>query len=150
MIDRIVRALAAAVTVLFLLPSGARAEQFKDFGEYVIHYNTINTSFLSAQVARKYGIQRSDRRAMINLTVQKKGENDKTTPIKADIDATATNLTGQLRDIALRAVEDGEAIYYIGEFTVENEEVLNFHIDVKPEGAANRLNLEFREQFYVR
>lgn len=150
MTNRIVRALAAAVTVLFLLPAGVRAEQFKDFGEYIVHYNTINTSFLSARVAREYGIQRSDRRAMLNLTVQKKTADNQTKAVRAQVDGTATNLTGQLRQLNLRAVEDGEAVYYIGEFGIENEEVLNFHIDLKPEGAAQPLSLEFREQFYVR
>lgn len=149
MIHRIVRAFVAAVTVLFLLPSGVHAEQFKDFGEYRVHYNTINTSFLSAQVAREYGIQRSDRRAMLSLTVQRK-EGEKTVPIKADIEAQATNLTGQLRQVSLRAVEDGEAIYYIGEFGIENEEVLNFQVDLKPQGASDAISLQFREQFYVR
>lgn len=149
MINRIVRAFVGAVTVLFLLPTGVHAEQFKDFGEYKVHYNTINTSFLSAQVARQYGIQRSDRRAMLSLTVQRK-EGDKTVPVKADIEARATNLTGQLRQVSLRAVEDGEAIYYIGEFGIENEEVLNFQVDLKPQGTSDGLSLQFREQFYVR
>ena len=149
MTHRIVRALAAAVTVLFLIPSGARAEQFKEFGDYIVHYNTINTSFLSARVAREYNIQRSNRRAMLNIAVQKKS-GGKTTPVNADIEVTAVNLNGQLRQVDMRAVADGEAVYYIGELGFENEETLNFTVAIKPQGAAETLQLKFREQFYLR
>lgn len=150
MTNRIVRALATVVTVLFLMPMGAHAEQFKQFGDYIVHYNTINTSFLSAQVAREYNIQRSNSRAMLNIAVQKKTGAHKTTPVHAKIKVTASNLSGQLRQVAMRSVEDGDAVYYIGELGIENKEVLNFHVEIKPEGASQTLNLEFTEQFFVR
>ncbi len=150
MSNRIVRAFAFAVTVMFLLPISAHAEQFKQFGDYIVHYNTINTSFLSAQVAREYDIQRSNSRAMLNIAVQKKTDKPQNQAVRAEIEVTATNLNGQQRQVAMRSVEDGEAVYYIGELGVENEEVLNFHVKVRPEGASRTLELQFSEQFFVR
>lgn len=149
MIGRIVRVLLA-LTTLSLLSAGVRAEQFKEFGDYIVHYNTINTSFLSADVARKYNIQRSNRRAMLNIAVQKKADGSTGEPIRAALQVRATNLSGQLRQVPMRAVEDGDAVYYIGELSIENEEVLNFQVEVRPEGASRAFDLQFREQFFVR
>lgn len=147
--ERILRMLAGALIALSLVPVGARAEQFQQFGEYVVHYNTINTSFLSAQVAREYGIRRSGNRAMLNVAVQK-GSNGPIEPLRATISVVATNLSGQLRHVDMRAVEDGDAVYYIGELPIEDGDVLDFDVQVQPEGSAQPLQLRFREQFFVR
>lgn len=147
---RLVHIFALIVTALCLLPFGARAEQFKQFGDYIVHYNTINTSFLSAQVAREYNIQRSSSRAMLNIAVQKKSDKPQNTPVRAEIEVTATNLNGQQRQVAMRAIEDGEVVYYIGELGIENEEVLNFNVHVRPQGSSKTFDLQFSEQFFVR
>lgn len=147
--ERIVRALAIVTLALALFPYKAAAEQFERFGDYVVHYNTINTSFLSAQVAREYGIKRSGYRAMLNIAVQR-GTDGEPTPVRADMTVLATNLTGQLREVDMRAVEDGEAVYYIGELGIEDGEVLDFEVRIRPEGHPQTLTLRFREQFFVR
>jgi len=147
--ERIVRVLAVALIALSLLPAGVRAEQFQQFGEYVVHYNTINTSFLSAQVAREYGIRRSGHRAMLNVAVQRTS-NGKINPVRARMSVVATNLSGQLREVDMRAVEDGEAVYYIGELPIEDGDVLDFDVRVQPADSSQSLDLRFREQFFVR
>lgn len=147
--NRVLRMIMGALMALSLLPSGAGAEQFREFGDYVVHYNTINTSFLSAEVARKYGIRRSGHRAMLNVAVQRRGQGG-IEPVRAELAVTATNLSGQLRNVAMRAVEDGEAVYYIGELGVEDGEVLDFVVEVRPQDHPRPLTLRFREQFFVR
>ena len=133
----------------FALP--ALAQQMEQFGNYKVHYNTLNTNQLSPDIASVYGIQRAGTQAMLNITVldmstgEPMGE-----PVKAEIDATATNLTGQRRDIDLRKVEDQGAIYYIGQFRIHDEESLNFDVKVKPEGHDGApFELQFRQQFYT-
>ena len=143
------RGLATALVALVFLPLSAGAEQFRQFGDYDVHYNTINTSFLSAQVAREYNIRRSGHRAMLNIAVQKRTDG-RTTPVRADMSVTATNLNGQLRSVDMRAVDDAEAVYYIGELAIEDGEVLDFNVQVLPQGEARPLELRFREQFFVR
>jgi hypothetical protein len=63
---------------------------------------------------------------------------------------TATNLTGQRRDIELRRIDDQGAIYYIGQFRIHDEETLNFDVLVQPSGAEDGpYELKFRQQFYT-
>lgn len=126
------------------------AQQSQDFGDYVVHYNALNTNLLPPQVAQGYGIQRSSSRALLNVTVLKKVMGSPGTPVSASITATGTNLTGQVRDIAIRKVDDSEgAIYYLGEFPVHNLETYRFDIKVKIEGEDDPLVVKFKQQFYT-
>ncbi|HKL51251.1 MAG TPA: DUF4426 domain-containing protein [Wenzhouxiangellaceae bacterium] len=125
----------------------ALAQQSQEFGDYEVHYNTLNTNMLSPEIASVYGIQRAGTQAMLNVTVLQK---DNREPTEARITATATNLTGQRRDIELRQINDQGAIYYIGQFRIHNEETLNFNVEVQPENHDGApFQLQFRQQFFT-
>ena len=119
------------------------------FGDHVVHFSTQPTTMLTPEVARAYGITRSENRAMLNVAVLRRGEAASGTPVSATVTVQASNLLGQDKNIALREARDGEAIYYIGEFTVSNEEVVNFNIAVQPEGADQAHELSFKQQFFT-
>ena len=128
----------------------SEAQQSQDFGEYVVHYNALNTNLLPPQVAQGYGIQRSSSRALLNVTVLKKVMGSPGTPVSATVTATGTNLTGQTRDIEIRKIDDSEgAIYYLGQFPVHNLETYRFDIQVRIEGEPDPLVVKFKQQFYT-
>jgi hypothetical protein len=134
-----------------LAPStNTEAQQSQDFGDYVVHYNALNTNFILPQVAQGYGIKRSSSRALLNITLLKKVTDNPGTPVKAVVTASGTNLTGQRREIEIREIKDAEgAIYYIGEFPVHNLETYNFTVEVQAEGEDEPLVVKFRQQFYT-
>ena len=133
--------LLAALTTLT-----AQAQQAMDFDDYSIHYNALNSSLITPEVAKAYGIRRSDSRALINISVLKKG-GDAT---RAQVTATGRNLTGQTRKVEMREVNEGDgAIYYIGELSVRNMETFDFTVLVTPEGNDKPYTVEFRQQFYT-
>lgn len=133
-----------------LAPVAGFAQQSQDFGEYVVHYNALNTNLLPPQVAQGYKIVRSPNRALLNVTVLKKVMDTPGTPVAAAVTATATNLTGQLREIAIREIRDGEgAIYYIGEFPVHNLETYRFEVHVGIAEEPEPLVVRFKQQFYT-
>jgi len=128
----------------------SEAQQAQDFGDYVVHYNALNTNLIPPQVAQGYGIQRSSSRALVNITVLKKVMDTPGTPVAALVTANGTNLTGQTREIKIRKVEDSEgAIYYLGEFPVHNLETYRFTIEVAVEGEDEPLVVKFKQQFYT-
>jgi len=98
---------------------------------------------------REYGIKRSKNRGMINVAVLNKIMGTAGKPVAADVTAVASNLTGQKRNINLREVREGTAIYYIGDFPITHEEVLRFTVTVKPEGQADTYEVKFKQQFYT-
>jgi hypothetical protein len=122
-----------------------------DFGAYIIHVNVMTTSGLTPEIAKSYGITRSENTALVNLVVLKKpmgaGQN---VPIKATVDLTAANLTGQLKSVDIREIEDASSIYYISEVDVDDKETINFDFDVLPEGEDRPLLVRFSHQFYTR
>jgi hypothetical protein len=131
-------------------PLTGTAQQSQDFGEYVVHYNTLNTNLIPPQVAQGYGIQRSSSRALLNVTVLKKVMDTPGTPVNAQVTANGTNLTGQRRDIEIRKIEDPEgAIYYIGELPVHNLETYRFNVQVSVEGEEDPLVVKFKQQFFT-
>jgi hypothetical protein len=125
-------------------------ETFRDFGNYEVHYNAVRTDALPAEVARSYGIQRSANRVMLTVTVlHKEAAHAPRKPVEADVKVDAYNLNGQLKNLELRRVSEGEAIYYIGEASIGGAEILVFDLAVTPTGEAAPLTLKFKREFYA-
>jgi len=138
-----------AALTLGLNAPGAQADNSKDFGDYVVHYNALATDLLTPEVAREYHITRSQNNGMVNITVLKKVLGSPGQPVHARVEVTATNLNGQMRTIHMREVREGNAIYYLGEFGVANEETIRFNVRVQPQGTMNALPVEFSQDFYT-
>src|SRR6056297_2805310 len=119
------------------------------FGDYIVHFNAQSTTMLPAQVARAFGIQRSENRAMLNITILRRSEGADDTAVEAEVDVAASNLLGQVKNVRLRELREGEAIYYIGEMTVADEEIIKFDMAVQPEGLERPYEFSFKQQFYT-
>jgi hypothetical protein len=133
-----------------LSPLGVLAENSQDFGDYVIHYNALATDMLPPAVARDYHITRSQNRGMLNITVLKKVLGSPGQPVHARVEASARNLAGQDRTINMREIREGNAIYYIGEFGVANEETLKFKVRARPQGERDFFEVDLSQDFYTR
>jgi len=145
------KTLLQALTLLAAMSSfAATAQQALQFDDYTVHYNALNSSLISPEVAKTYGIRRSASRALINISVLKSTENQLPIAVKATVTASGRNLTGQTREVEMREIkEGGDAIYYIGELSVRNMETFDFTVVVTPEGQSKPYEVKFRQQFYT-
>ncbi len=126
-------------------------KSYGEFGQFVIYVNAMTTAGLTPEVAKNYGIVRSENTGLVNLVVlQKSNELGQDKPVKAAIELSAANLTGQLKPVEIREIEDGQSIYYIGEVSVDDQETINFDFDVRPEGSNRALLVRFSHQFYTK
>lgn len=130
-------------------PALRSTESFRDFGDYVVHFNAISTNQLTPDIARQYGIVRSDSRAMLNVSIIRKEAGTIGRAVPGSVAASAVNLTGQHKNLTLREINEGDAVYYIGELPVANEETLVFSIDVTPMNESSRFSVRYMKQFYV-
>ena len=130
-------------TVPVAEPAGA---SFAEIGNHVVHFSAQSTDQLPPEIARAYNIVRSKNRAMLNVSVLESGTN---TPVTADVAVKTVNLTGQMKNVTMRMIQEQEAIYYIGETPVANQETLIFDISVTPHGEAEASNVRFKRQFYT-
>jgi len=124
-------------------PAGATSI---DIGDHVVHFSAQSTDQLPPEVARAYDIVRSKNRAMLNVSVLHKADN---TSVAADVTVKTVNLTGQLKNITMRIINEQDAIYYIGEVPVANRETLIFDIRVIPEGVESASDVRFKRQFFT-
>jgi len=135
--------------LLFAIFSGSvYAENSKQFGDYVIHYNSFRSDTLTPEIAKAYSLTRRNNRMVVNITVQKK-DGDVTRPVKAKVSGFASNLTGQVKDLEFKEIHDGEAIYYLAQSQVSNHETLKFDITATPKGETLVAKLKFQQKFYT-
>jgi hypothetical protein len=127
----------------------SNAETSQVFGDYTIHYNAFNSDVLQPSMAEAYGIVRSKNRGMLTITVIKKDSIPTGTPVRAKVTASASNLTGQFREFKIREINEKDSIYYMSVFHVAHEEMLDFVLQVLPEGGTQAYTVKFRQQFYT-
>jgi hypothetical protein len=135
-----------SATVPRAQPAGATSV---DIGDFVLHFSAQSTDQLPPEIARAYNIVRSKNRAMLNVSIIRKSDN---VPVAGQIAVKTVNLTGQLKSVTMRKIEepgDVVAIYYIGETPVANRETLIFDITVTPEGATGASDVRFKREFYT-
>lgn len=120
----------------------------EDFGDYSIHYQAVNSTFINADIARQYGIVRSDRRAFLNISVLKNQEDGSSSPVPAVVEGGKRNLLGQAGNIDFREIREGQAIYYIGEFDYSNAEIVRFRLEVTPEDSSSSYDISWETRMY--
>jgi hypothetical protein len=127
---------------LLLLTGLAQAQGVRSAGDYQIHYSALPSGFLTAEVARQYGILRSRLHGVLLVSVKRAGE-----PVQARIEAQAGPGGGKLQPLSLRAVETDGVISYIGSFTIADGESRQFRLLISlPE--QEPLEIVFSQQFF--
>ena len=123
------------------------AEQTVTQGPWVLHYMTMNTTDLTPEIAKIYGVERSKRRGLLMLNLQHRD-----VPLQSvehRTEGTIRNLIGQDRGDAPRRVQEREAIYTLVEYRYSHLETLRFDFSVLPQGETTPLRLQFSQQLFT-
>jgi hypothetical protein len=79
----------------------------------------------------------------------KKAEGAPDVPVPGKVSASAVNLNGQAKNLSVREIREGEAIYYVGDVSISGEEILVFSIEAQPADASGApMAVRFQRQFY--
>ena len=132
-----------------LTPLSALAENSTTAGGFTIHHNAFPTSTLTPEVAKAYGIQRSKVRGMLNVSVIKEKEGTTGASVPARVEVKTLILTGQTSRLPMREIKEQDAVYYVGEFPVQNGEKINFVIEATPEGTTEAFVINMEQQFFT-
>ena len=146
MIRRFQLLLVLSVAVFSASTRADTARDAERFGDYLIHTNALPTQALGVDMARHYSIERSPRRGMLNVSVQKVAADGTTTAVAASISGAATNLTGHKSPIEIREIP-GEYVSYIGLFDVAPPDTYTFTLSVKPVGSDRAYDVRFSHGF---
>ncbi|MCW8335885.1 DUF4426 domain-containing protein [Vibrio paucivorans] len=123
------------------------AGQFKTIKDVEVHYSAFNSTFLTPQVARSYQLKRNGYSAIINISVLDNSQAGKPAT-EANIIGHSRNLIGNTRELSFKQVKEGDAIYYLAELPISNEETLTFDLDINA-GNKGTGKLKFSQKFYV-
>ena len=137
------------VGLALLLPITASADNSKDFGQFVIHYNAMATDMVPPQVARKYRITRSQNRGMVNITVLKKVLGSPGQPVHAHVEVNAQNLAGQGRTIHVREIREGNFTPYLFSLCDCLSKFVKFDVRARPQGTQEFVEVQFSQDFYT-
>lgn len=137
------------VFVLSVCSFSSYAENAKEFGNFVVHYNAFRSDTISPEIAKQYDLARANNRVIINIAVLEKVLNTTGKPTSSVITGSATNLSGQLKQLKFKEITEGKAIYYLAETKISDGEFLKFEIKVTPEGENKASQLRFEKRFYT-
>ena len=124
----------------------AYAENMKKMDNINVHYIALGSTFLTPEIAKAYGIERSRYKGLVNISVldnTQKGNPAKT----VIINGKARNDVGQIKSLEFTEVVEGEAVYYLAQVSYSNEETIYFDINITDKGKQH--NLTFSQKFYV-
>ena len=137
------------ISAFSLASLNSYAENSKEFGDYVIHYNAFRSDTISPDVAKQYGLTRASNRILINIAVLKKVLNTTGKPTSSKVTGHASNLTGQLKNLEFKEITEGNAIYYLASTKISDGEFLKFDIKIMPDGETRAARLRFDKRFFT-
>lgn len=143
------RSLIVSLALMLLFAVPVQAEQYRDFGDYRVHYSAFKSDILAPEVAKAHNLSRSHYRAIINITVQKRASDGTYAPVSATVTGSARDIYSKLINLNMMEIREGSVVYYLAEFPVTDEQKLTFDIEVTPQGGKQANSLRFERQFFV-
>lgn len=125
----------------------AHAEQYVDAGEFRVHYAAINTTQLTPEVARQFGVERTRNRILLVLNAQQE-VGGRYQPVPATAAGTATTLLGHVQKLVLRPIREADVHYVIATFETLDGEFMTVDTQVLPSGSNTPIAVKFKQQFY--
>lgn len=139
----------AFVLLALGVASGAQAQLSERFGPFELHYSVVNSTFIEPSVAAEYGLRRGRRRAILNLSLREHLDDGTTVARRMDLDGSSRDLTAQSITFDFIEVQEGPAIYYIGEFKFINREYRFFDVTFNAKGDTRRYEFNYKKQLYI-
>lgn len=130
----------------FMLTATVNAENMQKLNDLNVHYIAIGSTFLTPEIAKAYGIERSRYKGLVNIAVLDNTQDGN--PAKTvNINGKARNDVGQIKSLDFMEVKEGDAVYYLAQVSYSNEETIYFDINITDKGKQH--NLTFSQKFYV-
>lgn len=125
----------------------ANTDTMQSVGNYQVHYSSLNTSFLSADVAKAYGITRGKDKALLNVAVLKKQSNGQYLPVQAKVTVELYDLIHK-KNLPVQEVVEEYAIYYLAPFDIDHKVTVYFTVVAQVEGRQTPLEIKFKRKLY--
>ncbi|MDB4021785.1 DUF4426 domain-containing protein [Litorivicinus sp.] len=117
---------------------------------FEIQVQPFPSTFLTPEIAKIYGLERSRRQSLLNVVVlQVHTDGSARGAVSASVKGFVKNLIGQTQELSFQEIDEGEgAIYYLAPIRVSNEETIQVSLKVTLEGSPE-IDVNFRHKVYV-
>jgi len=139
--------LAACLGPVLAQPVEAEGQHRWALDGHVVQANAMRTDFLGAEVARKLGIERSNERGMLTISVQEKSDDPLPESVEADVRVAASMGPNTRWNIDMEPRRADGVVYYVGTFPIRHRQVVEFDIQVEPAGVDEGRALSFKRVF---
>lgn len=119
----------------------------KQFGADTVYFSVLNTSFLSPEIARSYGIVRGDNKFLINVAIRRQ-QDDRDVAAAAQVSGSTSDLIHR-SELEFLEVAEQDALYYIASFEIDNTEKRDFRLKILAEGQRQSYDINFNKKLYV-
>ena len=118
-------------------------------GDYEIFYSAFNTSFISPEVASAAGITRGKNKGLVNISAVRYEGNERIPVDLVSIEGFAWDLIYR-NLLDFKPIIEPGAIYYLAPFKISNDnEFIQFSIQLQPEGLGETLDIQFKRNFFL-
>lgn len=137
--------IAALILTLF---SGVSHAGSKDFGEYIVQWSVFPSTFLTPEIAKENGLNRSRSIGVVNIAIMTEADNGGMHTVSGQVEGKALNDIQQPKFLAFRRIQEGDAVYFIAEYQYANAELMTFQVTARPTGAGNDLPIRFSHTLF--
>jgi len=118
---------------------------YREFGDVKVFYSAFNSSFIQPEIASNYNIVRGKDKGLLNIAVLR---GDKPGGTTALVKGSVSNIFAQQQILEFFEVREGDTVYYLAPFRIDNEDYLTFKIEVIPDPNQPPLSLTFQKTLY--
>jgi hypothetical protein len=146
------KSLVFALLACFSLVASANnyppmGDSMQQFGDYQVHYNVFNSSFLTPEIAHENQLKRAKNTALLNVSVLKKQDDDTYRGITAAVKGTHDDLVRKER-LEFKEIVEENAVYYIASFVIHHRIDVFFTVEVQVEGEPKPFKVQWQRRLY--
>ncbi|MEP3563643.1 MAG: DUF4426 domain-containing protein [Marinobacter sp.] len=137
-----------ALTFGLLLMAGQSHGGEKNFGDYQIHWSVFPSTMLTPEVAKANNLQRSKSIGVVNISIMTDNEHGQPQPVGGQVEGQVANDIQQVKFLAFRRIQEGDAVYFIAQYQYRPAELMTFNITARPTGHRQDLKVRFAHSLF--
>lgn len=137
-----------AFALLLLCCAGVASANSKNFGDYTLIWSVLPSTFLTPEVAKENNLQRSKSIGIVNVAILKTKADGTQSPVAGQVEGKVSNDIQQVRFLAFRRIQEGDAVYFIAEYQYATAELLTFNVTARPSGHNQELAVRFSQTLF--
>ena len=84
----------------------------------------------------------------VNIAIMKENEDGTMSPMSGQVEGKVSNDIQQVRFLAFRRVQEGDAVYFIAEYQYSAGELMTFNVTARPTGEQRDLPVRFAHTLF--